>query len=232
MKLNDLGKKDSAKIALKEHYSIEANFDKLSPVSANRMLMKVRKLINETKHSSNFHRSQHNPAYLKLLFMEQALVSRINSPTRIIVENEEVERSQIILAAQDMVDSVQKMYENVNDMIVKELPALVYSIQSEIGVNESAEYNSTVNEALGTLNTTLQETRTQLQNALNALTGQQVQQSGFDVDDIPDNEEDIDIGSEEEDDDMSIDLEQPKEPKLPSKMEKPEANLAGREKRI
>jgi hypothetical protein len=63
------------------------------------------------------------------------------------------------------------MIEEVNDMLVKELPALTDSIQSEIGVNESAAFNQSASEALTTLNQTLSASKTTLQTALNQLTG-------------------------------------------------------------
>jgi hypothetical protein len=106
--------------------------------------------------------------------MEQALTQHLRTikTPRIVFENEEVEKSQVILAAQDMVDSIQKMYEDANDMLVKELPALVDSIQSEIGVNESTQFNSQVSGSLSSLNTALLETKNTLQEALNGITGQ------------------------------------------------------------
>jgi phage-related tail protein len=64
------------------------------------------------------------------------------------------------------------MYEDINDMLVKELPALVDSIQSEIGVNESDSFNQAANQALTTLNASLQEAQTGLKGALGGLTGQ------------------------------------------------------------
>lgn len=105
--------------------------------------------------------------------MSQALKEHMSKfkATRIIVENEEVQKSEVILAAQDMVNTVQKMIEEVNDMLVKELPALTDSIQSEIGVNESQTFNSSASEALSTLNSTLGQSKASLQTALNMLTG-------------------------------------------------------------
>jgi hypothetical protein len=97
---------------------------------------------------------------------------KVAKSPRIVLENEEVEKSQVILAAQDMIDTVQKMYEDINDMLVKELPALVDSIQSEIGVNESDQFNQAANQALTTLNASLQEAQTGLKSALGGLTGQ------------------------------------------------------------
>ena len=75
-------------------------------------------------------------------------------------------------AAQDMINSLQKMIEEVNDMLVKELPALTDSIQSEIGVNESAAFNQAASESLTTLNQTLSQSKQTLQGAMNAMTGQ------------------------------------------------------------
>ena len=73
-----------------------------------------------------------------------------------------------------MVDQVQKMLEDVGQMQVKELPALVSSIESEIGVNESQTYNDQVSGQLDTLSASLKEASTALKNALNGLTGQAV----------------------------------------------------------
>ena len=135
--------------------------------------------MTETKQSPDFYESQSNPAYMKLVFMEQALADhfaelRMRPQPRIVIENEEVEKSQVVLAAQDMVDQVQKMLEDVGQMQVKELPALVSSIESEIGVNESQTYNDQVSGQLDTLSASLKEASTALKNALNGLTGQAV----------------------------------------------------------
>jgi hypothetical protein len=141
------------------------------------MLSKVRGLINETKSSTEFYQSQTSPSYMKLVFMEQALADHFSylqslPKTRIVVENEEVEKSQVVLAAQDMVDQVQKMVEEVSDMLVKELPALTSGVQSEIGVNESETFNQQVTEALTALQASLTQSKGTLQSALNGITGQ------------------------------------------------------------
>jgi hypothetical protein len=167
------------------------------------MLSKVKGLITESKRSPEFHKAQNNPAYLKLVFMEQALNQhmKVAKEPRIVFENEEVEKSQVILAAQDMIDSVQKMYEDVNDMLVKELPALVDSIQSEIGVNESDSFSQTATDALTQLNGALQQAQTSLKSALGGLTGQSG--DAFAVPGMGD-EEQVDV-------DLDIDAEMPAE---------------------
>lgn len=173
MKLHELDQKQIAQKALKENFDVSFDASKLDKVQTVAMLSKVSRLLKEAKSSPYFYKNQTDPSYLKLVFMSQALTEHMSTfkKSRIIVENEEVQKSEVILAAQDMINSVQKMIEEVNDMLVKELPALTDSIQSEIGVNESQSFNTTASEALSTLNSTLGQSKASLQSALNTLTG-------------------------------------------------------------
>lgn len=236
MRLTDLDKRNTQVKALKENFSIDFDVSALDKSKTVAMLNKVKKLIGESKRSSEFHNAQANPAYLKLVFMEQALSQhmKVAKSPRIVLENEEVEKSQVILAAQDMIDTVQKMYEDINDMLVKELPALVDSIQSEIGVNESDTFNQAAGQALTTLNASLQETQTSLKSALGGLTGQ----GGEDAFALGDPEMGADVDVDM-DVDMDTDIEDPAAdlgaelPPLPDMDDEDEAPLAaaGRSKR-
>lgn len=209
MKLNDLDHKNYAKEALKESFEMSFDVSSLDRSKTKTMLTKVTSLIKEAKQSSDFYKNQTSSSYMKLVFMEQALSSHykdlLNAPEpRIVVENEEVEKSQVILAAQDMIDSVQKMYEDVNDMMVKELPALVSSIQSEIGVNESTQFNDQASSALQTLNDALLASKNSLQGALGTITGQGAMDSFAPTDTATG---DLEIGQEPTDDFGTDDIE-------------------------
>jgi len=178
MKLTDFDNKPiaSAQRALKEHYGTSIDVSRMSYAQVRNMLTKVRNLMSESKASNKFYESKGNSSYMKLVFMEQALSKQFAylsaQRPRIVTENEEVEKSQTILAAQDMVDSIQKMVEEVSDMIVKELPALVDSVQSEIGVNESTSFQQQASEALTSLQAALTQSQTTMKNAVNGITGQ------------------------------------------------------------
>jgi hypothetical protein len=230
MKLTDLETTNVAVKALKESFSMNFDVSDLDRSKTRTMLSKVKGLITESKRSPEFHKAQNNPAYLKLVFMEQALNQhmKVAKEPRIVFENEEVEKSQVILAAQDMIDSVQKMYEDVNDMLVKELPALVDSIQSEIGVNESDSFSQTATDALTQLNGALQQAQTSLKSALGGLTGQSG--DAFAVPGMGD-EEQVDV-------DLDIDAEMPAEepaaelPPIPDLDDEEDAvGMVGRAKR-
>lgn len=174
MRLNELDQKNTAQKALKENFDISIDTTKLSRGQTRAMIDKVNRLIKEAKAKPDFYSNEKSPTFMKLVFLGQALAEHYNSTreAKIVIENTEVEKSQVILAAQDMVDSLQKMIEEVNDMLVKELPALTDSIQSEIGVNEAQAFNQSASEALTTLNQTLSQSKQSVQGAMNAMTGQ------------------------------------------------------------
>lgn len=177
MNLNDLRENKRGKLAirvLRENYGMNLNLGRLDHKEVSRMLNKVRGLINETRASSKIHASHTNPEYLKLLMMEQALSDKLRElryRARIIVENEEVQKSQVILAAQDMIDSIQKMLEQISKMNVEELPAVVDGISNEIGSNESEQFNQSVGGALNTLQQALSTAKQSVQSALGTVTG-------------------------------------------------------------
>lgn len=228
MKLTDFDIKPiaSAQRALKEHYGTSIDVSRMSYTQVRDMLSKVRGLMSESKQSANFNESQGNASYMKLVFMEQALSKQFtalsaNRP-RIVTENEEVEKSQVVLAAQDLVDSLRKMIEEVSDMLVKELPALSDSIQSEIGVNESQQFTSQATEALTSLQAALTQSETTMKSALNGITGQGGAEAfggdamGADMDADMGGDMDADVSVEEPlpgggEEEMSADLEAPEE---------------------
>lgn len=174
MKLNDFDTKQVAVKALKENFDVQLDISRLSRAQTKTMLEKVYRLVKEAKARPDFYKNQTEPSFMKLVFMSQALTEHYDSTkeAKIVIENQEVDKSQVILAAQDMINSLQKMIEEVNDMLVKELPALTDSIQSEIGVNESTSFNQAASESLTTLNQTLSQSKQTLQTALNGMTGQ------------------------------------------------------------
>jgi len=181
MKLTEFNMKPSlvAKKALKENFNTNINLDNLSLYETSKMLRKVKGLMAEMKASDNAFTSEQNPSYMKLMFMEQALNHHYGDlktqpmyNQRIVVENEEVEKSQVVLAANEMIDEMQKMIENVSDMLVKELPAVVDGVNAEIGTNEGEQFNSQVSEALTQLQAALTSSKSGLQSALGVITGQ------------------------------------------------------------
>jgi DNA anti-recombination protein RmuC len=81
MKLQDLAApqkiKQIAKV-MESHFGKSIAFESISKRQAHDMLNRVRGLISEHRRQPEFHSSERNPAYLKLVMMEQALASKLS----------------------------------------------------------------------------------------------------------------------------------------------------------
>ena len=97
--------------------------------------------------------------------------SRFRRMARRLNESE-VQQAQVVLAAQDMVDKMQGMLEDVSELQFKELPALVDSIKNQVGVDQAAQFNQDATAALTGLLQNIQGAKQQLDAALGVVTGQ------------------------------------------------------------
>ena len=279
MKLQELESKTKAQQSqrvFESYFGQKLAVDAMDSRQARAMLNRVRGLIREHRQTPGFHTSEKNPAYLKLVVMEQALEARVkesspgaapgmamaqnaNRPQapgeqdidpqstmagvrkmatatgqqnkaamlgkaidtavqgkplnpmqrtelgkqlgamqkamsnpqmanrlqqmlktataesvkpRRLREASELQQAQVVLAAQDMVDQIQGMIEDISAMQFKDLPALVNSIRNDIGMDQAQQFNNDATAALQGLIQGLQGTKTQLESAQGILTGQ------------------------------------------------------------
>lgn len=231
MKINEMNntRKTNVKKALKEHFEVRMDFDKLKLNETKSMLRRVRDLITETRTGKSAHGRHQNPAYMKLVMMEQALTdhySDLKVQHRIMLENEEVQKSQVILAAQDMVDSIQKMVEQISKMKVEELPAVVTGVNNEIGTDEGQQFEATCTESLTALEQALSSAKMALSAAVGQITGTGGQETFGDQEqplgEPGEPSDEMDLGGDELPiPDMDMDMDEPEE----------ELGGAGRERR-
>ena len=84
MKLQELAAiKPTKQIArvFESYFGSRMKFDQITGNQAQQMLKRVRGVLGETRRQPSFHQSERNPAYLKLLMMEQALTARLKEAT-------------------------------------------------------------------------------------------------------------------------------------------------------
>ena len=89
-----------------------------------------------------------------------------------MLKESEVQQAQVVLAAQDMVDKMQAMLEDVSELQFKELPALVDSIKNQVGIDQAQQFNTDASAALSGLMQNLQQAKLQMDAALGVVTGQ------------------------------------------------------------
>jgi urease gamma subunit len=100
---------------------------------------------------------------------------------RKLVKESEIQQAQVVLAAQDMVDRIQKMMEDISEMQYKDLPALADSVKNDMGTDQAAQFQSATAAALTQLLSAVQEGKTQMESAQAVLTGQAPVVPGVDV---------------------------------------------------
>lgn len=105
---------------------------------------------------------------------------------------DDLQQAQVVLAAQDMVDQIQKMLEDVTAMQFKDLPALVDQIKSQVGQNEASQFNDQVNSALGTLVENIQTAKSGVEGGVGVITGQAPVVPGEAAEEMP-----AELGAEE-----------------------------------
>lgn len=88
------------------------------------------------------------------------------------LQESEVQQAQVVLAAQDIVDNIQGILEDVTEMQYKELPALVDGIRNQVGIEQANQFNTDATTALTALVQNLQTSKQQLESALGVVTGQ------------------------------------------------------------
>lgn len=114
-----------------------------------------------------------NPEEQKLVNDNAAAMTenKLRRAYRMLKESE-VQQAQVVLAAQDMVDKMQGMLEDVSELQFKELPALVDSIKNQVGIDQATQFNTDATAALTGLMQNLQGAKQQLDAALGVVTGQ------------------------------------------------------------
>ncbi len=103
----------------------------------------------------------------------QKLKQLVMNDKRSVMESE-VTTAQVVLAAQDMVDRIQKMYEEVAEMQYKDLPSLATSMKEELGINATQTYFDTQLQTLSTLVGALNQAKQSMDVAMSSITGQEM----------------------------------------------------------
>lgn len=175
MKLTELAdnkKTQNVRRVFESFFEQDLGIETMKRDQARMILSRVNRLLENYKHSSHFHHSEKSPAYLKLMMIEQGLHDFLDNDSTTVLAESEVQQAQVVLAAQDMVDQVQGMLEDVSELQFKDLPALVDNIKNQIGQDQSSQFNQDATQALAGLVQNLQLAKQQLETALGVVTGQ------------------------------------------------------------
>ena len=146
MKLQELAVANPTKQAAKifeSYFGNSVNFDALTSKQANAMIQRVRGMIAEYRRTPEFHQSEQNPAYLKLVVMEQALTARMEQQdAEMAASPADAQKQKALMATQ-----VQQKKRQIQDAI-KQKQAEIANLQRQMNDPTMMETRPTLRQRL------------------------------------------------------------------------------------
>ena len=179
---------------MNSRFGFQIDFDKLSYSKALRLSTSISENINRIRHSFGVHTAERNPKYMELLVVRESLNKWIKENSHLM--EGEMGKSEAILAAKDMVDSIQDMLERVSKMQIEQLPALVDTIRDQMDTQIADKFKTTMTQLLSDLTSTLGQARETADTSARHLAGEQVAPAGMPLPGGPESFPDSDLDSD------------------------------------
>ena len=158
---------------LESRFGFAINFDSLTVEKAEKLSETITANLDKIRHSVDLHTAETNPRYMELLTVKEGLSAWLDEHRQQLVEGE-VGNAEVLLAAKNMVDSIQDAIEKVGKMQNEQLPELLDSIRDQVGSEQAEGFKNAVGTTLETLMQNLQTAREGVDGGVRILTGEQV----------------------------------------------------------
>ena len=175
MKLAEMSTKSTRKInkLMESRFGFAINFSNLTVEKAERLSETITANLDKIRHSVDLHTAERNPRYMELLTVKEGLSTWLEQHRQQLTEGE-VGNAEVLLAAKNMVDSIQDAIEKVGKMQNEQLPELLDSIRDQVGAEQAEGFKNAVGSTLETLMQNLQTAREGVDGGVRILTGEQV----------------------------------------------------------
>lgn len=174
-----MGTKPTAKKinkVMESRFGIKIDYANLDFKRAYVLARGLTESLEQIKRSHGVHVAEKNPKYMELLMVREGLHRWMVENKQQLIMESEMGKSQAILAAKDMVDSIQDMLEEVSKMQNEQMPALLDTIRDQIGMEQADAFKAAVEPLLGNMVQQLGSARSTADDAARALAGEQVAQ--------------------------------------------------------
>jgi len=180
MNLKELAPKTTKRLnkVMESRFGFAIDYDSLTYAKAQRLSHSINESLNSIRRTHGAHTAEKNPKYMEMLMVKEGLAAWLNQQH--LMEGE-LETAEAVLAAKDMVDSVQDMITDASKMLNEQLPPLLDTIRDQIGPQQADSYKSTVTAALQGLMEALNSARDALDQGARGLAGEQVAPAPMDL---------------------------------------------------
>lgn len=162
---------DKLQTYLKENFDYEMDMSDMTVDRANAMIEATVKKMNMAESAKEVSRLFMIAESLKL-WTQAPIQTELTAYVAENTDDSAVEQAKVIIAAQEMCDSIQKMIEDVAEMQVQDLLPLVDAMKAELGMEQAEAFNSAADSALGGLVDSLKSAKEGMDNAILGAQGQ------------------------------------------------------------
>ena len=175
MRLNEMRNTTNVKKinrVMESRFGFKIDYDNMTLEKAVQLAQGISEGLDSIRRSHGVHSAERNPKYMEMFMVREGLHRwLVENESRFITESE-MAKSEAILAAKDMVDSIQDMLEKISKMQNEQLPALLDTIRDQIGTEQAETFKGTVGPLLQSLAQTLQQGRESADGAARGLAGE------------------------------------------------------------
>ena len=179
MRLTEMGVKPTSKKinkVMESRFGVTIDYDNLNFPKAYVLARELTESLDQIKRSHGIHVAETNSKYMQLLMVREGLHRWMVENNQQLIMESEMGKSQAILAAKDMVDSIQDMLEEVSKMQNEQMPALLDTIRDQIGMEQADAFKGAVEPLLANMVQQLSSARSTADDAARQLAGEQVAQ--------------------------------------------------------
>lgn len=153
-------------------FGFTVDYDNLTYAKAQRLTKALGENIQQIKKSFGSHTAEKNAKYMELMLVKEGLDKWLGSEQGLF--ESELGRSEAVLAAKDIVDSVQDMLEKISKIQNEQVPALIDTIRDQIGSEQAETFKSGISPMLADLYQALSSAREASDTSVRQLSGEQV----------------------------------------------------------
>jgi len=201
MKLTDINKKATPKNInkiMESRFGCSIDFDNLSVGKAKKILKSLNENMTKIHKSHGIHVAERSQKYTELLVIKEGLNSWLQ------LNESELGLAEVVLAAKDIVDSLQTMIKKASEIQNEQLPPLFDAIYDQLGKDQAMGFRDIITPAIQNLTQVLNDVREQAYSGSRFLAGEDVgmgmqMPSDGEVSPSPEDDLDQDMGGDEGD---------------------------------
>jgi hypothetical protein len=179
MKLQEMSRKPSAtklNRVVESRFGYSIDFDKLTFKKAYRLASGLSESIGRIRREHGAGAVEKNATYMEMLMVRESLHTWMRENKQQFITESEMAKSEAILAAKAIVDSVQDMLEKISKLQSEQMPALLDSIRDQIGTEQAEQFKAAMTPMITDLSAQLGSARETADTAARGLAGEQVAQ--------------------------------------------------------